>query len=369
MNRSRRRAPHPRSGIDRVARLLQTLPLVLLSLVVAIGATTTVDRTVDLPIRRIGNEPFTVMPLGDSNTDGANIPGGYRIPLKTLMNNAGRSTDFVGSMSNGPLTDREHEGHNGYRIDEIHFGRPGVDSGVNQWLPVYQPREILLMIGTNDVLQNHAVADADDRLRALVQRIFELRPDAEVFLATIPPTRHDCSLLRCDAQIATFNAAIPSIVNQFAAQGRLIWFVDNSDVTKSDISNDFIHPNGTGYSKIADNFWEQLGPRLAARSRVHVGGLTGSSSWQNKSRWRASATVTVLDASNKPVPGTVAALTTNSGSSGSCTTGVTGRCTVTTTQSRTRTSVTYSVVNLTYPSAAYDPGANTSSSIFIARPA
>lgn len=74
---------------------------------------------VALPVPSVAAAPVRVMPLGDSITDGYNVPGGYRIELEDLLVSRGQPVDFVGSLSNGPasLADRDHEGHSGWRID------------------------------------------------------------------------------------------------------------------------------------------------------------------------------------------------------------------------------------------------------------
>ncbi|KAA9372941.1 GDSL family lipase, partial [Microbispora cellulosiformans] len=93
------------------------------------------------------NGGVRVMPLGDSITEGTQVPGGYRIGLWQRLA-AGRYTvDFVGSQYNGPgnLGDHDHEGHPGWRIDQI-------DANITGWLRSYTPRTVLLHIGTNDVL-------------------------------------------------------------------------------------------------------------------------------------------------------------------------------------------------------------------------
>lgn len=65
------------------------------------------------PAQAESNGGVRVMPLGDSITDGVDVPGGYRIKLWQLMVAGGYTVDFVGSRSNGPaeLFDHDHEGH------------------------------------------------------------------------------------------------------------------------------------------------------------------------------------------------------------------------------------------------------------------
>ena len=107
-----------------------------------------------------------VMPLGDSITEGTQVPGGYRIKLWSNIINNGLSVNFVGSQSNGPaeLGDHDHEGHPGWRIDQI-------DASINTWMTNYAPKIVLMHIGTNDVLQNYDVANAPSRLSALIDKI------------------------------------------------------------------------------------------------------------------------------------------------------------------------------------------------------
>src|SRR5689334_1660791 len=108
------------------------------------------------------NGGVRVMPLGDSITEGTQVPGGYRIGLWQRLAGAGYRVDFVGSQVNGPaaLGDHDHQGHPGWRIDQI-------DANVTRWLATTGARTVLLHIGTNDVLQNYNLAGAPGRLSTL----------------------------------------------------------------------------------------------------------------------------------------------------------------------------------------------------------
>src|SRR5689334_6330786 len=116
--------------------------------------------------RAESNGGVRVMPLGDSITDGAQVPGGYRIGLwQRFVANSFR-VDLVGTQFNGPssLGDHDHEGHPGWRIDQI-------DANIVGWLQTSTPHSVLLHIGTNDVLQNFNVGTAPNRLSTLVDHI------------------------------------------------------------------------------------------------------------------------------------------------------------------------------------------------------
>jgi lysophospholipase L1-like esterase len=192
------------------------------------------------------NGGVRVMPLGDSITDGNNVPGGYRIGLWQRFVAGGYSVDFVGSGSNGPasLDDHDHEGHSGWRIDQL-------DANIVTWLRNSAPRTILLHIGTNDMNQNYDVANAPARLSALIDHIRTLAPTVELFVAQITPVA-DATV---EARVRTFNAAVPGIVAQ---KGPMTHVVDlHSAITTADLA-DGLHPNAGGYDKMAAAWFAAL---------------------------------------------------------------------------------------------------------------
>jgi lysophospholipase L1-like esterase len=183
-----------------------------------------------------------VMPLGDSITEGTQIPGGYRTGLWQRMAAGGYRVDLVGTQFNGPssLGDHDHQGHPGWRIDQI-------DANIVGWLQATTPRTVLLHIGTNDVLQNYNLPGAPGRLSALLDRITAAAPMADVFVATIIPLSNSGQ----EAAARTYNAAIPGIVQTKANAGKRVHLVDmHSALTTADLI-DGIHPTATGYDKMA----------------------------------------------------------------------------------------------------------------------
>ncbi len=199
--------------------------------------------------RAESNGGVRVMPLGDSITDGFTVPGGYRIGLWQRFVNDGYRVDFVGSQSNGPasLGDHDHEGHSGWRIDQI-------DANIVTWLRTYTPHTVLLHIGTNDVIQNDDLANAPARLSTLIDHITATVPDAEVFVATIIPLANSGE----ETAARTYNAAIPGIVQSKAGAGKHVHLVDmHAALTTADLA-DGIHPNAAGYDKMAATWYSAL---------------------------------------------------------------------------------------------------------------
>jgi lysophospholipase L1-like esterase len=206
-----------------------------------------------------------IMPLGDSITLGNNgysLNGGYRNNLYTglLQKNCGVS--FVGSQydANTQVADKVHEGHPGWTINNISVEVTG-------WLNTYQPDIILLMIGTNDIAWGSADLGAAVGLRhsALIDQIQAARPNAWIFVASIPPESQTTVFpIGVDRAVLAvqLNAAINANVLMRQTAGQKIRFVDiNSVLTTSDLA-DGIHPAEAAYSKIAQKWLYAITPLL-----------------------------------------------------------------------------------------------------------
>jgi lysophospholipase L1-like esterase len=201
------------------------------------------------PASAESNGGVRVMPLGDSITDGTQVPGGYRIGLWQRFGSGGFRVDFVGTQFNGPanLGDHDHEGHPGWRIDQI-------DANIVNWMQTFTPHTVLLHIGTNDVLQNFNVSTAPNRLSTLIDHITNTSPSTEVFVAQIIPLANASQ----DATVRTFNAAIPGIVQSKVNAGRHVHLVDmHSALTTADLI-DGVHPTAGGYDKMAARWFSAL---------------------------------------------------------------------------------------------------------------
>ena len=104
---------------------------------------------------RAQTAPIRIMPLGDSITDGSSFDspdgtGGYRGPLYNLLTAAGYNVDYIGSqtINSSQLVEQNHEGHSGWRIDQL-------DSNMAGWLGnLADPDVVLMHIGTNDFGQS-----------------------------------------------------------------------------------------------------------------------------------------------------------------------------------------------------------------------
>ncbi|UUO08040.1 GDSL-type esterase/lipase family protein [Blastopirellula sp. J2-11] len=179
-------------------------------------------------------------------------PGGYRKWLFRRINSELFSADFVGSQKTNPaprmLPDDDHEGHSGFRIDEI-------TQHVDEWLAAARPDIILLMIGTNDMFQDFDLSNAPQRMTKLLAKIRKCCPNAEVVVATIPLS----TTPKIEARVQAYNQALPGVV---AKAGGRVTLVDMYHIIAEDDIADRhrhgLHPTPTGYLKIADAWFDAI---------------------------------------------------------------------------------------------------------------
>ena len=206
-----------------------------------------------------------IMPLGDSITEGYGSSGadgggpanqgGYRIELFRQSVTNGKNLTFVGNLTNGPTTvsnkpfPQKHEGHGGWTISQI----AGIADGT---LSSNSPHIVILKIGTNDVNGSGATS-APTNLKNLINQITKDAPSALLVVSSIIPIQDD----NTNQKVKTYNATIPTTVNEAATAGKHVIFVDSYAAFVADSSyktkymSDNLHPNDTGYKLLGQTFY------------------------------------------------------------------------------------------------------------------
>jgi len=274
-----------------VRSLLRSILLLLSILLAAAPALlfSQVPASTPSPSPAGGKKPLVIWPLGDSITQGAGAPGGYRSPLYKLLTDAGYKVSFVGSHSIGatPLLtasgNAAHDGHGSYpsmyllgNLD-THIPVPHAPdtSCGGFWLtgtatrPAIHPDLILLMAGTNDLgMFGKSPAETLASYDSLLEKLLTLRPNATVICATLAPyngpakvNKRDYS--RREAKQLEFNAGLPALVAKHKAAGRKIVLCDMrknfpASEASSKLTADGVHPNQAGYDSIAAGWFEAI---------------------------------------------------------------------------------------------------------------
>lgn len=268
--------------------------------------------------------PVVIWPLGDSITWGyttasaADSPGGYREPLyRNLLVNGYPAMKFVGANTSnpGPLLTRDnqvnHDGYPQYTLSEINANLntnapTGKTRGNNGgfWLtgtggrPAITPDIVLLLAGTNDIEGGAAASLIEQRLDAMVNKIFTLRPATKIFLSSIPPYPADAAKT---ATAQAYNQLIlTKTVPKYLNLGYNIRFVDQyanfvaaspaGDVVITGLYGDTIHPNESGYQLMGDTWAAAIlaDPLPLPASPTNLG-LTATSASAVQISWQDNA--------------------------------------------------------------------------------
>jgi len=219
-----------------------------------------------------------ILPLGDSITEGDGADpgdhGGYRVELFKNALADSKHITFVGSKSSGPATvsgqpfPPSHEGHAGWVITQIN-GIATTAQTVSVSGTSYpgalrdMPNIVLLFIGTNDEGYASSEAGASDRLATLIDKIIAALPNALLVVSSIYPFAGckdtNYTPTQCAANVATYDAAIPGVVQQRMSQGKHVLLVDMSTPPTGALSSDNVHPNDTvGYPWMGDTWYTAI---------------------------------------------------------------------------------------------------------------
>lgn len=218
--------------------------------------------------------PIRILPLGDSITHGINWDkpyyNTYRRALWHLLKNAGYAVDFIGSMNKvmsqnctigvpNPDFDPDHEGHSGWRADQILNGVGHSDcagsGGLATWLNSYTPDIALVHLGTNDMIQAQSVESTIAELEGIIKLLRSDNPKITILLAKIIPASDS----RVSGRIPQLNAQIPVLVSRMNTAGSKVVLVDMT--LGFDALTDLydgIHPNQSGEQKIAQHWFNTL---------------------------------------------------------------------------------------------------------------
>jgi hypothetical protein len=195
-----------------------------------------------------------VMPLGDSITlgIGSSNSAGYRLPLWRDTTAQSRYTvQFVGSQHDGDFPQPWHEGHGGWKINDI-------ADHIDGWLAAQSPQVVLLHIGINDLDQKLG-EHIDDRLAALVDRIYADRPGVDLLVQGLLPTTQGLQ-----DEIKQYNQYTEQLGQQEERKGRRFHYVVPPQLSPAQF-HDRLHPNDAGYSRMADAYYQAMNTDLINR--------------------------------------------------------------------------------------------------------
>jgi len=225
-----------------------------------------------------GAAPVRIVCLGDSITQSDYAHYSYRYGLWKKLIDSGASFDLVGSMTHnwnnsttppspqdpvwptygGLSFDQDHDGHWGYRVDQILDGRndrepyPGYGK-LSDWLAGYTADAALVHLGTNDAFQGVATSTTIAKLGQVIDALRNDNPSIIILLAKVIPHTGDIT------SINNLNGQIPVLVASKNTSQSPIYVVDQfTGFNASTDTFDGVHPNATGEGKMAQKWFDAL---------------------------------------------------------------------------------------------------------------
>ncbi len=243
-------------------RLLTILPLVFVLLVSPAAAqdpAAASDGSASSVLAPSATCPLRVMPFGDSVTRGAGSAAGpgYRFFIWNRAQVERVQFNYVGTYGTAPYL---HEGLGGFRIVDL-------DAYLPFAMNTNTPDLVLLMAGTATINQEYTFTTPSvmaTQLNTLVDHILNGWPNAYIILSSIPPID---TTLRGDppsvAQVKdtlakNFNPLVRSIAASKGSRVRFVEIYPLLDKSTDLAAGDGLHPDDSGYLKIANAIYPQL---------------------------------------------------------------------------------------------------------------
>lgn len=222
------------------------------------------------------NPPVRILLLGDSITQADYAHLSYRYWLWMKLIDTGVDFDFVGSMksnlSGDPVWpgymkhsfDRDHEGHWGWRTDQILNGAEGMENGkLSEWLLDYTPDIVLIHLGSNDIFEGRRYSDIFSDLKQIVETLRADNPNVIILVAKLIPTGYPVA----NRLIEDFNSGIDPLAAEISTPTSPVIVVDQfKDFNPAKNLFDNIHPNKRGEKKMAETWFNALMKVLESRA-------------------------------------------------------------------------------------------------------
>jgi PKD repeat protein/lysophospholipase L1-like esterase len=207
-----------------------------------------------LVVVRDCNSPVSIMPVGDSITQGYGeisdpaLMTGYRAILHHQLEDGGYNVDFVGNRAEGqyalPPFDINHQGIGGISASYV-------ASNVYDWLAENPAEIVLLHIGRNNFTTSPAAVEAI--LNEIDQYEADTSRDVTVVLALI------INRYPYHPETTVFNDNVKAMAQGRIAAGDKIVIVDQeSALNYSTDMWDSVHPNNLGYAKMSGPWMDAL---------------------------------------------------------------------------------------------------------------
>ena len=239
-----------------------------------------------------------IMPIGDSITygEGDSLGGSYRKYLYYELKKTFPNLKIVGKQSwtgsaeidgENITFDNGHVGRSGMTIKSYNYdnhNRIGIYEGITNgdWkdaIREQKPDIILLLIGTNDIMDNYDMENIESRLYDLTQEIYKQYNDTKLFIMSPPPivagNKNTGDYLNqniMDTNITNYIVAIKKVIARETNNNHYCKYIDINTEFKAqndyatNLLSDYCHPNASGNRVIGNYITKQLETALGISS-------------------------------------------------------------------------------------------------------
>ena len=198
-------------------------------------------------------EATTILPLGDSITQGGKTFVCYRQVLIPDLATKGVSFEFIGPRKDATSA------HAGYGGRDTHYL-----AGISTKIYRQYPADIVMIhSGHNSFSKDKPVAGIIQDTKAIIENMRKINPRVTILLAQVIPS----GKLPKYSYIPKLNKGLEVLSKQLTEEHSKIILVNQADRFdwKTDTVDDKVHPNASGAKKMAAKWMTALLPLLAEK--------------------------------------------------------------------------------------------------------
>ncbi len=200
-----------------------------------------------LNLSAAGKNHYTIMPIGDSITQGSGKCVSYSYPLWKMMKEAGYDFEYIGPRTRtydvGPL---QHCGFGGKTIEYL-------DKNIDSLYRAYPADVLLLHAGHNHFAEKEPVPGIIESHRSLIDKVLAINPDAIIFVAQVIPS----GKLPKYSYIPELDKELKKMVRSYHSRQVILVNASKGFDWEKHTNDDLVHPNAEG-AEIMARHWMKV---------------------------------------------------------------------------------------------------------------
>lgn len=195
---------------------------------------------------------YSILPLGDSITQGAGPCTSYTYPLWKELTAAGYDFEYVGPRQKtydvGVL---HHCGFGGKNVEYL-------EKHIEEFYGKYTADVVFLHAGHNHFIEENPVEGMIEAHRSIIDKILVINPDAYIFVAQVIPS----GKLPKYSYIPEFNRQVKKLVRSYHSKHIILVNVAKGFEWEKFTADDKVHPNPEGADHMSHRWMKAIRKHL-----------------------------------------------------------------------------------------------------------